>query len=62
MRILNRRRQKLEQSIVRRGGQCVVWGNMAAIRDSLLHRAAPQGVQAVAQLRNEMDELGLAEA
>ena len=58
MKTICRRLQKLEQVFVPAVVPGDVWGSMAGVRDKLLRLSEPQGSEAVAQFRRELDELG----
>ena len=56
MKSLTRRLRRLEAQIVVAAE--TGWGNLAGLLAKLLQLAEPQGVPAVEQLKNELDELG----
>jgi hypothetical protein len=58
MRVISRRLIKLEKVFARVAESATEWGSMAKFRDRLLQLAEQRGEPTVAELREELEQLG----
>ena len=58
MRAISRRLEKLQKSLARVAKSEDTWGSMAEFRDELLRLAEQRGKPSVAELREELEQLG----